>query len=82
MAKSALPHPTPTRFMEFVHGQDLEGVEAVALGRRTLFNTRKWRFPSTVVQVGMIKFDHEWIDGIFFGAGQEPGFIAGWVEPI
>ncbi|MCP4750431.1 MAG: hypothetical protein GY866_06035, partial [Proteobacteria bacterium] len=59
------------RFIEFVYGQDLEGIDKVDLSQQNLFNTLKGRFLEMAVQVTMMKFDHELVDGKFFGkAGQ------------
>ncbi|MCP4756749.1 MAG: hypothetical protein GY866_38290, partial [Proteobacteria bacterium] len=55
------------RFIEFVYGRDLEGVEAVDLSQRNLFNTLKGRFLEMAVQATMMKFDHERIDGKLLG---------------
>ncbi|MCP4576866.1 MAG: HTH domain-containing protein, partial [Deltaproteobacteria bacterium] len=55
------------RFIEFVYGQDLEGLEKVDLSQQNLFNTLKGRFLEMAVQVTMMKFDHELVDGKYFG---------------
>ncbi|MCP4346006.1 MAG: hypothetical protein GY795_10835 [Desulfobacterales bacterium] len=55
------------RFIKFVFEKDLEGMEKVDLSQRNLFNTLKGRFLEIVVQVTMMKFNHEKIPGTFFG---------------
>ncbi|MBD3327927.1 hypothetical protein GF340_01340 [Candidatus Peregrinibacteria bacterium] len=55
------------RFIKFVYEQDLEGIEEVDLSQRHLFNTLKGKFLEIVVQVTMMKFNHEVLDGAWFG---------------
>ncbi|MCP4112354.1 MAG: hypothetical protein GY749_43655 [Desulfobacteraceae bacterium] len=55
------------RFIKFVFEKDLEGMEKVDLGQKNLFSTLKGRFLEIVVQVTMMKFNHEKIAGEFFG---------------
>ncbi|QTA87468.1 hypothetical protein [Desulfonema magnum] len=55
------------RFIKFVYEKDLEGIEAVDLSQQNLFNTLKGRFLEIVVQVTMMKFNHENLPGKFFG---------------
>ncbi|MDM8526302.1 hypothetical protein QUF80_23230 [Desulfococcaceae bacterium HSG8] len=55
------------RFIRFVYEKDLEDVDEIDLSQRNLFNTLKGRFLEMVVQVTMMKFDHEVINGEFFG---------------
>ncbi len=59
------------RFIKFVYGKDLEGVDEVDLSERNLFNTLKGRFLEIVVQVTMMKFGRERVDGRFFGRSGE-----------
>ncbi len=60
------------RFIKFVYEKDLEGIDEIDLSQRNLFNNLKGRFLEIVVQVTMMKFDHEVLDGKFFG---KPGRI-------
>ena len=60
------------RFIQFVYGQDLEGVGEIDLSQQNLFNTLKGRFLEIVVQVTMMKFNAETLSGKFFG---KPGNI-------
>ncbi|MCP4347126.1 MAG: hypothetical protein GY795_16565, partial [Desulfobacterales bacterium] len=55
------------RFIKFVYEKDLEGIDKIDLGHQNLFNTLKGRFLEMVVQVTMMKFNHEILDGKFFG---------------
>ncbi|MCP4343953.1 MAG: hypothetical protein GY795_00310 [Desulfobacterales bacterium] len=55
------------RFIKFVYEKDLEGIDEIDLGQQNLFNTLKGRFLELVVQVTMMKFNHEVLDGKFFG---------------
>ncbi len=55
------------RYIKFVYEQDLEDVEAIDLSQRNLINNLKGRFLELVVQITMMKFDHEMLDGSFFG---------------
>ncbi|MBF0451239.1 MAG: hypothetical protein HQK75_11095 [Candidatus Magnetomorum sp.] len=55
------------RFIKFVYEQDLKGLKEIDLSQEHLFNTLKGRFLEIVVQVTMMKFNHEVIDGAFFG---------------
>jgi len=59
------------RFIKFVYENDLEGIEEVDLGERNLFNTLKGRFLEIVVQVTMMKFNGETLDGKLFGKSGE-----------
>ncbi|MCP4346639.1 MAG: hypothetical protein GY795_14075, partial [Desulfobacterales bacterium] len=60
------------RFIKFVYEKDLEGIDKIDLGHQNLFNTLKGRFLEMVVQITMMKFNHEILDGKFFG---KPGQI-------
>jgi len=55
------------RFIQFAFKKDLEDVEPIDLSRQNLFNNMKGRFLELVVQVTMMKFNHEILDGKFFG---------------
>ncbi|MCP4106279.1 MAG: hypothetical protein GY749_12190 [Desulfobacteraceae bacterium] len=55
------------RFIKFVYEKDLEGIDEIDLGQQNLFNTLKGRFLELVVQVTMMKFNHEVLNGKFFG---------------
>jgi predicted DNA-binding protein YlxM (UPF0122 family) len=55
------------RFIKFVYEQDLEGMEEIDLSQQNLFNTLKGRFLEIVVQVTMMKFNHEQLDGALLG---------------
>ncbi len=59
------------RFIKFVYKQDLEGVEEIDLSQRNLFNTLKGKFLEMVVQVTMMKMNHERLDGRWFGTSGE-----------
>ena len=60
------------RYIQFVYAQDVEGVETIDLSQQGLFNTLKGKFLELVVQVTMMKFDHETLEGAWFG---RPGRI-------
>ena len=60
------------RFIKFVYEQDLEGIEEIDLSQQNLFNTLKGKFLEMVVQVTMLKMNHEALDGRWFG---KPGKI-------
>ena len=55
------------RFIKFVYEQDLEDIEAIDLSQQSQFNNLKGRFLETAVQVTMMKFNHELLDGKLFG---------------
>ncbi len=55
------------RFIKFVYEKDLEGVDEIDLSQQNQFNNLKGRFLETVVQVTMMKFCRETIDGKLFG---------------
>jgi len=55
------------RFIRFLYEKDLEGLEEVDLSQQNLFNNLKGRFLELVVQVTMMKFNDEILDGKFFG---------------
>ncbi|MCP4397050.1 MAG: hypothetical protein GY801_07090, partial [bacterium] len=59
------------RFIKFVYEQDLEGVDAIDLSRQNLFNTLKGKFLEMVVQVTMMKFNRERLNGADFGMSGE-----------
>ncbi len=55
------------RFIKFVYGQDVEGLDKVDLSQQSLISNLKGRFLELVVQVTMMKFNHETLDGRLFG---------------
>ena len=55
------------RFIRFVYAMDLEGIDKIDLSERNLFNTLKGKFLEIVVQVTMMKFNHEKVPGKFWG---------------
>ncbi|MCP4687188.1 MAG: hypothetical protein GY859_04000, partial [Desulfobacterales bacterium] len=59
------------RFIKFVYEQELEDVDNVNLSQQNLFNTLKGKFLEMVVQVTMMKFNHETLPGAWFGARGE-----------
>ncbi len=59
------------RFIKFVYEKDLEGVEEIDLSQRNLFNNFKGRFLELAVQVTMMKFNYETLDGKFFAKAGE-----------
>ncbi|MCP4346471.1 MAG: hypothetical protein GY795_13200 [Desulfobacterales bacterium] len=59
------------RFIKFVYEQDLEDIEQVDLSQQNLFNNLKGRFLEIVVQVTMMKFNHELLPGSWFGTAGE-----------
>ncbi|MCP4752916.1 MAG: hypothetical protein GY866_18675, partial [Proteobacteria bacterium] len=59
------------RFIKFVYEQELTVVDRVDLSQRGLLNTLKGKFLEMVVQVTMMKFNHEVLPGVWFGAAGE-----------
>ncbi len=59
------------RFIKFVYGQDLEGVEQIDLSQQNLMNTLKGKFLEMVVEMSMMKFNHEHLPGSWFGKTDE-----------
>ncbi len=55
------------RFIKFLYKQELEGIEDIDLSQQNMFNNLKGRFLETVVQVTMMKFNYEMLDGALFG---------------
>jgi predicted AAA+ superfamily ATPase len=55
------------RFIKFVYEQDLEAVEQIDLSQQGLMNTLKGKFLEMVVEVTMMKFNHELMPGAWFG---------------
>jgi len=55
------------RFIKFVYEQDLEGIDKIDLSQRGLINTLKGKFLEMVVEVSMLKFNHELMPGSWFG---------------
>ncbi len=58
------------RFIKFVYEQDLEGLEEIDLSQQRLFNTLKGKFLEMVVQVTMLKFNNETLNGSLFGKSE------------
>jgi len=58
------------RYIKFVYEHDLEDVIQVDLSQQHLFNTLKGQFLEMVVQITMMKFNNEPIDGNFFGKSE------------
>jgi hypothetical protein len=59
------------RFIKFVYEQDLEGVDQIDLSQPGLINTLKGKFLEMVVEVSMMKFNHERMPGAWFGQTDE-----------
>jgi predicted transcriptional regulator len=59
------------RFIKFVYEQDLEGLEQIDLSQQNLINTLKGKFLEMVVEVTMMKFNHERLPGRWFGQTDE-----------
>jgi hypothetical protein len=59
------------RFIKFVYEQDLEGVDEIDLSQRNLINTLKGKFLEMVVEVSMMKFNHERLPGAWFNQTSE-----------
>jgi len=55
------------RFIKFVYEQDLEGLDQIDLSQQNLINTMKGKFLEMVVEVSMMKFNHERLPGNWFG---------------
>jgi predicted AAA+ superfamily ATPase len=55
------------RFIKFVYEQDLEGLDQIDLSQQNLINTLKGKFLEMVVEVSMMKFNHERLPGSWFG---------------
>ncbi|QTA83664.1 p-loop domain-containing protein [Desulfonema limicola] len=55
------------RFIKFVYQKDLDGIEDIDLSQKHLFNNLKGRFLELAVQVTMMKFNNETLEGKFFG---------------
>jgi len=55
------------RFIKFVYEKDMEDAEEIDLGQQGLVSNLKGRFLELVVQVTMMKFNSETLDGKFFG---------------
>jgi predicted AAA+ superfamily ATPase len=58
---------TLMRFIKFVYEQDLEAVDEIDLSQQGLMNTLKGKFLEMVVEVTMMKFNHERMPGAWFG---------------
>jgi hypothetical protein len=59
------------RFIKFVYEQDLEGVDKIDLSQRNLMNTLKGKFLEMVVEVSMMKFNYELMQGKWFAKAGE-----------
>jgi len=59
------------RFIKFVYEQDMEGVDKIDLSQQNLINTLKGKFLEMVVEVSMMKFNHEHLPGSWFGQPRE-----------
>ncbi len=59
------------RFIKFVYEQDLEGIDKIDLSQQNLMNTLKGKFLEMVVEVSMMKFNHESLPGLWFGKTSE-----------
>ncbi|MDM8520566.1 hypothetical protein QUF64_10995 [Anaerolineales bacterium HSG6] len=59
------------RFIKYFYVQDLEGLEEIDLSQQSQFNNLKGRFLEIVVQVTMMKFNHESLAGAWFGRPQQ-----------
>jgi hypothetical protein len=59
------------RFIKFVYEQDLEGIDKIDLSQQNLINTLKGKFLEMVVEVSMMKFNHELMPGTWFGETSE-----------
>jgi hypothetical protein len=55
------------RYLKFVYEQDLEAVDPIDLSQQGLMNTLKGKFLEIVVEVTMMKFNHELRPGAWFG---------------
>jgi predicted transcriptional regulator len=55
------------RYIKFVYEHDLEDVTKIDLSQQNLFNTLKGHFLEMVVQITMMKFNNEPVDGKLFG---------------
>jgi predicted transcriptional regulator len=55
------------RFIKFVYEQDLEGIDKIDLSQQNLMNTLKGKFLEMVIEVSMMKFNHEHLPGAWFG---------------
>ncbi|ETR67507.1 MAG: hypothetical protein OMM_11518 [Candidatus Magnetoglobus multicellularis str. Araruama] len=55
------------RYIQFVYEKDLKDVEKIDLSMQAQFNILKGRFLENVIQVTMMKFNHEKIPGEWLG---------------
>jgi len=55
------------RYIKFVYEKDLQDIDKIDLSQQSEFNILKGRFLELVVQVTMMKFNHEQLEGKFFG---------------
>ena len=59
------------RFIKFVYEQNLKGIDKIDLSQQNLMNTLKGKFLEMVVEVTMMKFNHELMPGAWFGQTSE-----------
>jgi predicted transcriptional regulator len=55
------------RYIKFAYEKDLEDIDEIDLSQQNFFNTLKGKFLEMLVQVTMMKFNHENLEGKFFG---------------
>jgi len=71
------------RFIKFVYEQDLEGIDKIDLSQQNLINTLKGKFLEMVVEVSMMKFNHEVMPGSWFGqTGEIEVPLFQWVKTM
>ncbi|KPA14162.1 ATPase domain protein, prokaryote domain protein [Candidatus Magnetomorum sp. HK-1] len=61
------------RYIKFVYEKDLEDIDKIDLSQQGSFNNLKGRFLEMVIQVTMMKFNQEEIQGEYFGK-------SGWIK--
>jgi hypothetical protein len=54
------------RFIKFVYEQDMKGVDKIDLSQQNKTNTLKGKFLEMVVEISMMKFNHELLPGSWF----------------
>ena len=60
------------RFIKYLYVPELAGLEDIDLSEQNRFNNLKGRFLEIVVQVTMMKFNHEALTGAWFGRPDQP----------
>ncbi len=55
------------RFIHFFYADEIEGLEKIDLSEQSRFNNLKGRFLEIIVQVTMMKFNDEELDGAWYG---------------